>query len=385
VLEAEGIGALAFIPLVAHAKLVGKFMMYYGAPRRFSSAEIELALTIARQLGFGLQRIAAEEGRARAEAEVKLLTAIVEESEDAIISKDLSGIITSWNRGAERLFGYSAREAIGKPGTLLIPADRHNEEPEILDRIRRGERVPHYETVRVAKDGSPIDVSLSVSPIRDAIGNIIGASKIARDISERKRAQARQELLTREIQHRTKNIYSVVQAVVARSFAGKRTVEEAQESVLTRLRSLAQTHALLVETEWQGADLADVVRAELSPYPGRTNVKGPSLLLSARAAQDFALALHELATNAAKYGALSNSTGQVHITWSIDGSEQNRTLAFRWQERGGPPVKRPTGKGFGSAVLEHVKATYSEAPSRIEFDPDGVRYEFTSQLRAITD
>ncbi|HXF54362.1 MAG TPA: PAS domain S-box protein [Hyphomicrobiaceae bacterium] len=384
-LEAEGIRAVAFIPLVADNRLIGKIMMYDEAPRSYSADEIEPALTIARQLSFGLGRIAAEQARARAEAEVKLLTAIVEESEDAIISKDLSGIITSWNRGAERLFGYTPREAIGKPGTLLIPVDRHNEEPEILDRIGRGERVPHYETVRVAKDGSLIDVSLSVSPIRDALGNVIGASKIARDISERKRAQARQELLAREIQHRTKNIYSVVQAVVARSFAGKRTVEEAQESVLARLRSLAQTHALLVEAEWQGADLADVVRAELSPYPGRADIAGPSLVLSARAAQDFALALHELATNAAKYGALSNATGQVHITWSIEGPEQDRVLALRWQERGGPPVKQPTGKGFGSAVLEHVMAAYSEAPSQIEFDPEGVRYEVRSRLSAITD
>jgi PAS domain S-box-containing protein len=138
------------------------------------------------------------------------VAAIVESSDDAVVSKDINGIIRSWNRGAERLFGYSPDEMIGKSIMLLIPADRHNEETEILGRIRRGERIEHYETIRLRKDGSLIDISLSVSPIKGAGGNIIGASKIARDISERKQAQARQDMLTRELHHRTKNLFAVV-------------------------------------------------------------------------------------------------------------------------------------------------------------------------------
>ena len=119
------------------------------------------------------------------------LASIVESSDDAIVSKDLNGVITSWNRGAERLFGYTADEIVGKPVTILIPADRHDEEPEILGRIRRGERIDHYETVRRRKDGSLVDISLTVSPVKDAFGRIVGASKIARDITERKRGQYR--------------------------------------------------------------------------------------------------------------------------------------------------------------------------------------------------
>lgn len=118
------------------------------------------------------------------------LAAIIESADDAIISKTLEGVITSWNNGAERLFGYTADEVVGKPVTILIPPDHINEEPEILRRIRAGDRVEHYETVRVGKGGRLIDISLTVSPIRSADGTIIGASKIARDISERKRAQA---------------------------------------------------------------------------------------------------------------------------------------------------------------------------------------------------
>ena len=138
------------------------------------------------------------------------LSAIVESSDDAILSKNLDGIIMSWNRGAERLFGYSADEMIGKSVTILIPAERQDEEPHILGRIRRGERIEHYETVRLRKDGSLVDISLSVSPVKDAAGKVIGASKVARDITERKHAQARQEMLTRELHHRTKNLFAVV-------------------------------------------------------------------------------------------------------------------------------------------------------------------------------
>lgn len=128
--------------------------------------------------------------------------AIVELSQDAILSKDLDGVITSWNRGAQRLFGYAAEEVVGRSVTILIPSDRENEEPMILQRIRRGERIEHYETVRRRKDGSLVDISLTVSPIRDPAGKVIGASKIARDITERRRAQEQRELLLREMNHR---------------------------------------------------------------------------------------------------------------------------------------------------------------------------------------
>ncbi|PYS33273.1 MAG: hypothetical protein DMG14_32190 [Acidobacteria bacterium] len=138
--------------------------------------------------------------RKQAEVAQLWLRAIVESADDAIISKTLEGIITSWNSGAERIFGYSAQEAIGKPVAILIPADHPNEEPEILKKLRAGERIDHYETQRVRKDGRIIDVSLSVSPIKDHRGRIVGASKIARDITERKRIeQERDQLLRSEM------------------------------------------------------------------------------------------------------------------------------------------------------------------------------------------
>jgi PAS domain S-box-containing protein len=321
--------------------------------------------------------------RKQAEEAAHWLAAIVDSSDDAIISKDLDGIFTSWNRGAERLFGYSSDEVVGKSVKILIPADRHNEELGILERIRRGKRIEHYETVRQRKDGSLIPISLTVSPVKVA-GKIRGASKIARDITERKQAEARQVLLTGELHHRTKNLFAVVHAVVSRSFVGKRTVKDAEVAVLNRLHSLAQTHVMLIEKEWQGADIAEVVRSEMSPYGGRVIIEGPSLMLTSQAAQNFALALHELATNAAKYGALSNLTGHVRISWSVFKPNGHRLFTLRWQERGGPRVTPPKQKGFGSAVLEQVMAEYFVTPPRIDYAEGGVIYELNGSLEAIT-
>jgi PAS domain S-box-containing protein len=383
--RAEGIVALAFVPLVVNGELVGKFMTYYEAPHVFMDAEINLSITIARQLGFSVERLRAEEARQRGEQASRLLASVIETSDDAIVTKDVNGIVTSWNNGATRIFGYTADEMIGKTIITLVPPDRHNEEPDILQRIRRGERIDHYETVRQHKDGSLIDISLTVSPLKDAAGKVVGASKIARDITERKQAQARNELLTGEIQHRTKNLFAVVQAVVARSFAGKQTAKEAESAVVDRLRSLAQTHVMLIDKEWQGADLAEIVRAEMSPYGDRVQVEGPDLFFTAKAAQNFALALHELATNAAKYGALSNRTGRVHISWSTSKRNGSPLFAFHWQERGGPPVSPPAHKGFGSVVLEQVMAGYFDVPPRVDFAVDGVRYELNGSLEGLSE
>lgn len=135
----------------------------------------------------------------RAEALSRHAAAIVEWSDDAIVSKNLDGVIQSWNRGAERIFGYTAAEAVGRPITMLIPPDRQEEEPRILERLRRGERVEHFETVRVRKDGTLLNISLTISPIRDGSGRIVGASKIARDITDRKRSEAEIEAAREEL------------------------------------------------------------------------------------------------------------------------------------------------------------------------------------------
>jgi PAS domain S-box-containing protein len=365
------------IPVVGLGTIRGALVLGHPEPGVFTQETEKIVSGVAAHSAIAIDNARLLESDRR-------LAAIVEASTDAIVSKDLNGIVRSWNHGAERLFGYTAEEMIGHPITLLIPADRRSEEDAILGHVRRGERMEPYETIRVRKDGTLVDVSLSVSPVKDAEGRIIGASKIARDISERKQAEARQELLAREIHHRTRNLFAVVDAVVWRSFAGKRTVKDAEVAVRDRLHSLAQTHTMLLDKEWQGIDLDEIVQTELAPYACRVSIEGPPILLNTQAAQNFALALHELATNAAKYGALSNDAGQVLVTWSTPELDGRRGFHFRWEERGGPPVTEPEQRGFGSAVLEQVMAEYFDKPPQIAFPSSGVKYELSGSLEAVT-
>jgi PAS domain S-box-containing protein len=300
------------------------------------------------------------------ESELRLrwLASIVESSDDAIISKNLDGIITSWNAGAERIFGYSAVEAVAQPITIVIPQDRRHEEPEILARIRRGGRVDHFETVRQRKDGELIAVSLTISPVRNDKGEIVGASKIVRDITEQKRNQERIGTLAREAEHRSKNMLATVQAVVNLSEAD--TLDGFKKVIKGRVNALAHVHSLFVETRWIGAELSAIAEQELSPYAAtsesRVAINGPIILLAPDTAQAVAICLHELATNAAKYGSLSVGTGRLDLTWS---HETDGTLVLRWMETGGPDVKEPTRRGFGGRVVERMIAQLN---GKIRFD-----------------
>jgi len=297
------------------------------------------------------KRVAAE--LVDSEQRLRWLASIVESSDDAIVSKNLDGVITSWNRGAERVFGYTAEEAVGRPVTIVIPQDRHDEERTILTRIRRGERIEHFETIRQRKHGSLIVVSLTVSPVKNAEGKIVGASKIARDITEQKRNQDHIATLAREAEHRSKNLLANVQAAVNLSKAA--TVDGLKEAIEGRIRALANVTSLFVESRWIGAELSAIAARELEPYSEtgsrRVAMDGPQVLLEPDAAQAIAVTLHELATNAAKYGALSVADGRVDLRWSHEADGQ---LQLRWTEIGGPPVQEPTRRGFGRRVIEQL-------------------------------
>jgi PAS domain S-box-containing protein len=291
--------------------------------------------------------------RKRSEEAALRLAAIIESSDDAIVSKDLDGIITSWNRGAERIFGYLSEEIIGKPITILIPPDHQKEEEAIMERVRRGQRVEHYETVRQRKHGGLIDLSLTISPVRNAQGKVIGASKIARNITEKKRSEAQIVNLAREAEHRTKNILATVLATVRLSHSD--TSDDLKQLIEGRISALAKVHTLFVESRWAGAELYRLVTQELSPYSGeregRVRIDGPAVMLEPSTAQTTAISLHELATNAAKYGSLSAAGGHVEIAWSLTADGR---LSLRWIELGGPTVTPPTHRGFGTRIMENM-------------------------------
>jgi two-component sensor histidine kinase len=217
--------------------------------------------------------------------------------------------------------------------------------------VRRGGRVDNFETVRRHKDGSLINVSLTISPIEGAEGRVVGVVKIARDITQRKRTEAQVVILAREAEHRAKNLLANIKAIVGLSQSD--TPKGLKQAIEGRIGALAGVHSLFAKSHWTGAELATVVKQELSPYSPdgemRTEIDGPTVMLKQDVAQAIAVALHELATNAAKYGALSEATGQVRVDWSHGADGQ---LVLHWTELGGPSVNTPTRKGFGTHMME---------------------------------
>lgn len=498
----------------------------------------------------------------KAPSVVSHFAAIVESSHDAIISKDTNGIIQSWNRTAERLFGYTAEEIIGKSILTLIPPDRRHEEDDIITRIKRGERIEPFETVRRHKDGRPLDISVTISPVRDALGKIVGASKIARDISDkklaerklaeqtkrletlyrvsreiardlnierivqtvtdiatevseakfgaffhnmldqkgewyqlfalsgapreaferfgmprntkvfaptfagdgivrsddirkdprygqndphfgmpkghlpvvsylavpvfsstgqihgglffghdkpgiftsdcesliaaiaaqagvamdnarlheaaqieieqRKRAEEGRELLLNEIKHRVKNTLGTVQAMVMQTFKGAPAAEH--QAFVARLHALAAAHDLLTQKDWLDASVGEIVERAMRPFNDkqRVRVSGPDVVLGPSKSLVLAMLLHELGTNAVKYGSLSNETGFVDLTWAREDTSDRPSLALIWKESGGPAVTPPTRKGFGTRMIE--RALQAEGgDAELAFKPDGLR------------
>jgi PAS domain S-box-containing protein len=351
-----GIRATQTTPLLSrNGLLVGMISTHWTEPHQPSERDLRQLDILARQAADLIERSQTANALDEGEERLRALGSIVESSDDAIVSKNLDGIITSWNKGAERVFGYTPEEAIGQPITIVIPHDRFDEERMILTRIRRGERIDHFETIRQRKDGSLIVISLSISPVKNVAGKIIGASKIARDMTEQKRAQEQVAVLAREAEHRSRNMLATVQATV--NLSQSDTAEGLKHAIEGRIQAIANVHSLFSESRWIGAELSAIATRELAPYfkknEARVRIDGPPVLLKPDVAQAIAVIVHELGTNAAKYGALSTIAGQVELKWShaADG-----WVVLRWTEMGGPPVTKPTRRGFGSRVIESMSS-----------------------------
>lgn len=298
--------------------------------------------------------------RKKAEYFSRWLSAIVESADEAIVSKNLEGIVTSWNAGAEHLLGYSTDEMIGKPIQLVIPHELREEEGHIIDHVRRGERVAPFETRRRRKDGTLVDVWLTVSPIRSGDGQIVGASSIARDITERRQAETKRRLLVKEMCHRIKNLFTLASGVVSLNARSAATPRELADSVRHRLASLARAHALTLpdldddepRSGQKATTLADLVQTILGPCVtedhGSVVIQGPEVTICGAAVTSMALFLHEMLTNAAKYGSLSSEDGLVDVSWTLRDGE----LLLTWRERGGPVVRSPPeSEGFGASLI----------------------------------
>ena len=302
---------------------------------------------------------------------------IVETVPAAIYTIDAAGRITFYNDAAAALWG--CRPELGKSEfcgswKLFYPDGRpmrHDECPMALA-LKQKRPIRDTEAIAERPDGTRVSFIPYPTPLFDASGTLVGAVNMLVDITERKQAEEARELLLRETQHRVKNSLAMAQAIAAQTF--RAAPDEQRKSFASRLRAFTDAHDLLTDQNWDRALLLDVVRRALEPFGGDTSgrftVAGSNVLLPASKALLLAMALHELATNAAKYGSLSNEIGQVHVTWDIAKQGEEHRLTLQWLENGGPPVAIPERKGFGTLLLDRTFAEPDVAT--VEFSCSGV-------------
>lgn len=306
------------------------------------------------------------------------LAAVIQSSQDAVMSMGVDGLLRTWNPGAEALFGYGAEEIIGKPIQTLYPDDGQEEHDSLYTGLREGQRL-RRDVLRRHKDGHLIDVNINVSPMYGAGGRLSGFSAIVRDISERKEQEAHLRLVMRELSHRSKNLLAVIQAMARQTARSSSDLEEFEKNYSQRLQALSASQDLIVHQNWHGAPLAELLRSILVPFAddvdARIDLRGPNLNVTPTAAQNLALSIHELATNASKYGALSVPAGRVSLTWAIERADNgDDQVRISWREKGGPPVKEPRRKGFGHVVIEKMIAQALDADVEHVFAPEGVTW-----------
>jgi PAS domain S-box-containing protein len=416
VLLDTGMCAVTSTPLMASTgNMLGMVSTHFARRHRPNERELHLIDLLARQTADYLERKQTDALIAADLGDMMLLNQLsnrfVRQSGD--YARNLNAVvdtaiaITGADKGNLQLFDPTA-------GVLTIAAQRGFEEPflkffaSVRDdasacaaAMRSGDRVI-VEDVRESEifAGQPskevmLDAgarAVSSTPLMASTGNLLGMisthfanphrpserelhlldllARQTADYLERKRADEIQAILAHEIQHRSNNLLAVIQTIATRSLSGSHTLSEAKAAFEARLQALARADRQLSKSNWSGVNLSEIVWSELLPYAERTVVDGTDVILSPQHAQNFGLMLHELATNAAKYGALSNGSGKVGVYWTITGLSKNNKLQFKWQERGGPPVVAPTRHGFGTTL---IKATFPDA--RIDYAIEGLSCE----------
>lgn len=310
---------------------------------------------------------------------------LAENSTDFIGMARTDGSVFYVNDAAKRLVGLDGTDI-----TQLTIADFFPPEQvatvmrEVLPAVERDGQWAGELDFRHFQSGELIPVLYSVFPVTDTTGALIGYGTVTRDFRERRRAEGDMRLMNGELAHRLKNVLAVVQSVAAQTLRGIPEAEAASQSLSARLVALGAATDVLTGTSWRSADLRELATRALSPH-GRIGerilLSGPGVTLKPEVTVAFALALHELATNAAKYGALSNNTGVVTLSWSVDGGGADATLAVSWRENGGPPVTLPEQKGFGSVLIERSLRSYFSGKAATEYRPEGLVFELQARLR----
>jgi PAS domain S-box-containing protein len=303
---------------------------------------------------------------------------LVDEANDIVATLDLDFRFTSVNPAVERILGYSQQEFVGTTLREHVPPDQLTMHDAMLREKLEGKSSTTYEMQIFSKGRQRLTLEVNSKLIRDEEGKPSGIHAIARDVTERKQAEARQTVLIRELQHRTKNLLAVIQSIVTNTLDRTTSAARAKEAIIGRLHALSRAQEFVASGASGGVPLRELVDAELSAFATQVSVEGIPVVLGGPFAQQFALVLHELATNAAKYGSLSVSNGRLVIRWHIRQSDEP-LLVFSWQERDGPRVERPLDQGFGSRLIG--SALHHEP--NVKFDPRGFEFSIAVPMSEV--
>ena len=333
------------------------------------------------------ERMLAEQRLRESEQRLRLL---VQSTPLGVIYFNREFTVTQWNPAAERIFGFSAEEVIGRNANFLIPPDVRPYVSEVWNNLLKQRGGTRGTNQNLRKDGTTIFCEWYNTPLVDDLGRVIGVASVVEDVTERREAQRRQEMLMVELDHRVKNNLAAVMSLAEQT---GRTAPDYQTFITAfagRLRAMAQMHKLLANSRWQGVEIGVLIRQTVETYaPGgseRATFEGPDIVLGPRASQVLAMTFNELGTNATKYGALSEPRGKVRVSWSVSPSihDSPETLSIRWQESDGPRVSPPTRRGLGSAFIEGAVAHELGGSVELTFPDTGVLCTLEIPLAAAT-
>ncbi|HEX8643243.1 MAG TPA: HWE histidine kinase domain-containing protein [Allosphingosinicella sp.] len=376
--EALGVASALIVPIVSGERVRAMLFAHHDAPRAWS-AHHELLLRQATEL------VWREVSRARAETELRRseerYRRIFEQANDLIVTATLDQVITDCNPAAAAAIELPRDEIVGRSMADFLAPGMMDQARDMLDRKLEQGGTTRHELVIVSQSGKHLHWDVNSTLTLDPSGQPVGLHAIARDVTEQRRAEERQRLLVNELNHRVKNTLALVQGLALQSFTSGRDMAEAREAFQQRLAALAAAHDLLTRESWEGATLDALVREALGLYDGgeaRIVWDGPAVRLNPKAAVSLVMALHELSTNAAKYGALSVPEGRVRVSWTVDGNR----LALEWSERGGPPVAPPARRGFGLRMIERALDADMAGGAKLDFDPAGLTCRIDATLEA---
>ena len=366
--EQIGLRSGIVIPIIDRGQYAGGVFVQTSSPRRWLAHEVGLAEAASRRLWQALVRARGEIALRESEQRYRL---IFERADDIIFTADIDQRITDANTAGATALGLEREALIGRLiADFVSPADFAQTTAMLRQKVEHGGNTRHEVGV-VGANGRAMRWENNSTLVVNRDGQPIGLLSISRDVTERRAFDERRDLLINELNHRVKNTLALVQAIAMQTFPRGGAESGLREEFIARLHTLAGAHDLLTREQWEGVTLAELVRAAtapIDPQHARIAATGPDLRITPKAAVAIAMALHELGTNAVKYGALSVRTGRIDLSWQIVGEQ----LELRWCERGGPAVTVPQHSGFGVRMIKRVLANDLGGRVTIDFMPQGL-------------